>query len=103
MAGGQDDFIEHRWISRMEQDAAAAGVADDRVLAFAELVDRLVHQHLLPAFVLHHAHETPAALAGIDILRGRAGLEPFVARPLALLHAGHRPEKIFHAAAIRIS
>jgi hypothetical protein len=102
MAGGQGDGVEVGAVPAVEQDAAAAGILDDGVQTIAQLVDRLVQQHLVRALILDDADSresrAPAHAESVQLV---VCLDQFVGRPRAPLHAIHRAQIVFFQA-IRI-
>ena len=101
VTGGQGDGVELGRVPAVEQDAAAAGVLHDGVDAVADLVDGLVQQHFLAAFVGHGGDDAEAALLGVGQLGGGVPVQQLVGRPLPPLDAVHRAE-VVRAFAVRV-
>lgn len=94
MPGGQGDFVQHRAVPAMEEDAAAAGILDDGVQALAQLVYRLVEQDFFHALVLQRGDDGKTLGPGRVDLRGVGGIDQLVGRPFSPLHAIHRAQVI---------
>lgn len=78
----------------MEQDAAVAWTLVDGVQALAQLVDRLVQQHLGRAIGLQVGHFGVAARQGVGDLALAAWVQQFVGGPFAPLHAIDRTQVV---------
>ncbi|MNN45150.1 hypothetical protein D3C81_1594700 [compost metagenome] len=94
MAGRQCNRIEVGTVPAVEQDAAAARVLDDGIQAITQLVDGLVQQDFVLAFVVDSRHHAETALLRIVDLRLLTCVQQLVGRPLAPLHAIYRAEVV---------
>jgi hypothetical protein len=85
----------------MKQNPAVGRILHDRVETLANLVDRLVQQHLLHAVFLERGDGRVAARCRVFELRARRRVEHLVGGPLAPLHAVHVAE-VVRALPVRI-